>query len=261
MRPSNLLTDQGQVAGRAYADGNGDLQIQRLGYTGDAATVTRSITIGADAVHIDGVALDVSQPADTQVLTYDAAAQKIRFKPAAAGGGGTVAYGTSLPASPTDGQEAILVDSITNPTYQWRFRYNAGSSSAYKWEFIGGAPAMSAVDTSQAANFNGTWGDFATVGPAITVPRAGDYDYHFVINGLGSGSSDNYNVGVALGAGTPAKQYISYLPNGSQSLVLSGEARLTALAASQELRLRYLNGNATITIKNRTLKVWPVRVA
>ena len=44
-----------------------------------------------------------------------------------------VCYGTTLPASPVDGQEAILVDSVTNPTYQWRFRYNAGSTSAYKW--------------------------------------------------------------------------------------------------------------------------------
>src|SRR6516164_9624771 len=49
-----------------------------------------------------------------------------------------IPYGTTLPASPVDGQEAILVDSITNPTYQWRLRYNAGSTSAYKWEFVGG---------------------------------------------------------------------------------------------------------------------------
>ena len=47
-------------------------------------------------------------------------------------------YGTILPASPIDGQEYTLVDSLTNPSYQWRFRWNAGSSSAYKWEFVGG---------------------------------------------------------------------------------------------------------------------------
>ena len=42
---------------------------------------------------------------------------------------GVIAYGTSLPTAPTDGQEAVLVDNTTNPSYQWRFRYNAGSSS------------------------------------------------------------------------------------------------------------------------------------
>jgi len=38
----------------------------------------------------------------------------------------SIPYGTSLPTAPVDGQEAVLVDSVTNPTYQWRFRYNAG---------------------------------------------------------------------------------------------------------------------------------------
>src|SRR6516165_9884547 len=51
-----------------------------------------------------------------------------------------IPYGTSLPASPFDGQEAILVDSVTNPSYQWRFRFNAGSTSAYKWECVGATP-------------------------------------------------------------------------------------------------------------------------
>ena len=30
------------------------------------------------------------------------------------------AYGTTLPASPLNGDEAVLVDSVTNPSYQWR---------------------------------------------------------------------------------------------------------------------------------------------
>ena len=58
----------------------------------------------------------------------------------AAGSFSAVYYGTTFPVSPADGQEAILVDSVTNPSYQWRFRYNAGSSSPYKWEFVGGPP-------------------------------------------------------------------------------------------------------------------------
>ena len=62
-------------------------------------------------------------------------------------------YNTSLPTSPVDGQEAILVDSVTNPTYIWHFRYNAGSTSAYKWEFIGGAPAVSGAPSPGLAAF------------------------------------------------------------------------------------------------------------
>jgi len=88
----------------------------------------------------------------------------------------TIPYGTSLPASPTDGQLAILVDSITNPTYQWEFRYNLGSTSAYKWEFVGGTPGvvndMSDASVNLAAT--GTWYYFS---PPInfTLPRAGQY--------------------------------------------------------------------------------------
>src|SRR5262245_31416556 len=40
--------------------------------------------------------------------------------------------GTSFPANPTDGLEYVMVDNSGNPTYQWRFRYNGNSSSAYK---------------------------------------------------------------------------------------------------------------------------------
>src|SRR6516164_5696483 len=61
-------------------------------------------------------------------------------------------YGTSLPGSPIDGQEYVLVDSTTNPSYQWRFRYNAASTSAYKWEHVGGAPY---VNGGGSLNFAG----------------------------------------------------------------------------------------------------------
>jgi len=85
----------------------------------------------------------------------------------------TTAYGTTLPASPVDGQEAILVDSVTNPTYLWRFRYNAGSTSPYKWEYVGGTPWVWANNTS--SNNPGTSSADAGYGTIFTIPRAGDY--------------------------------------------------------------------------------------
>src|SRR5215475_3155557 len=83
-----------------------------------------------------------------------------------------VGYATTLPASPYDGQEAILVDSITTPTFLWRLRYNAGSTATYKWEFIGGLPLYIAGGSSNITTTTptaiaglGTW----------TVARTGDY--------------------------------------------------------------------------------------
>lgn len=81
-------------------------------------------------------------------------------------------YGTSLPASPVDGQTAVLVDSLSAPTWQWRFRYNAGSSSTYKWECIGGA-AYHGVPGGLGALTTTTLTDLG--GSTFTIPRSGVY--------------------------------------------------------------------------------------
>jgi len=91
----------------------------------------------------------------------------------------TVSYGTSFPIGPMDGQEYTLVDSITAPTYQWRFRYNAKRIDANKWEFIGGTPWRLIYDGVGTQFFNIAfsstgdgffWYQNAT---AINAPRAG----------------------------------------------------------------------------------------
>src|SRR5215471_880889 len=86
-------------------------------------------------------------------------------------------YGTSFPANPVDGQEHILVDSVSSPTYHWRFRYNAGHTvDAYKWELIGGTHAFSA-GSSSATPTSSTWIDAG--GPSFTLPRDGVYDFEW----------------------------------------------------------------------------------
>jgi len=96
-----------------------------------------------------------------------------------------VNYATTLPASPADGQEAILVDSVTNPTYSWRFRYNNGSTSAYKWEFVGGAPAI--IMVFAGGTYFSTATQYPTFvnptgGPTFTAPRAGEYVASATVN-------------------------------------------------------------------------------
>ena len=89
-------------------------------------------------------------------------------------GASTIAgIGTSLPASPSDGAEYTLVDSLTAPTYSWKFRYVAAKASN-KWVFIGGAAASSYVATGEGV-VGTTYAALATAGPSFTVPVAGDY--------------------------------------------------------------------------------------
>jgi microcystin-dependent protein len=108
------------------------------------------------------------------VNLYRAAPDVLKTDDSLAIGGGR---GTSFPASPVDGQQFILVDSITNPTYSWTFRYNAASSSAYKWEFIGGSP-LAVGNAPPPATFTTSSTTYVDVNgaPTVTLPRAGDYE-------------------------------------------------------------------------------------
>jgi hypothetical protein len=83
-----------------------------------------------------------------------------------------VTYSTTPPGTPVSGDEWILVPSTTNPSYQWRLRYNSASTSPYKWEFVGGSPLAGRYNANQAAASPGVWGG---LNPIISIPRAGEY--------------------------------------------------------------------------------------
>jgi hypothetical protein len=104
-----------------------------------------------------------------------------------------IPYGTTLPASPYNGQEAILVDSVTAPTWHWRLRYNAGSSSAFKWGFIGGTPLIGSSPGAISLSGVNTWQ--SVVAAALVAPRTGNY----MVAGVGVASHSAGGVSVYLG--------------------------------------------------------------
>jgi hypothetical protein len=183
-----------------------------------------------------------------------------RIPPAALG------YGTTLPGSPVDGQETVLVDSTTNPTYQWRFRYNAGSSSAYKWEFIGGAPVWTSDSAASASNTTITFveGDTAC---RITVARAGDY----IVSGTGRLATTTAATLAQAALGTTAAIASGVLITefrsptaGNNAGGYAGSARFNAVAASTIFCQGVRNGSGdsqTVSYQYRSLNVVPVRVS
>jgi len=173
------------------------------------------------------------------------------------------AYGTTLPASPADGQEAILVDSLTNPSYQWRFRYNASSTSAYKWEFIGGPDAYARNDNDETTATVGSWVDLATIGPQIVVPRAGEYLAHATSDGYCSVAGVS-SLAIALGlSGSVVATSFMTVPTSGVSNVMAIAAYRFTCAASDAVRMRYYNATASNTAhwQRRALTVQPVRVS
>jgi hypothetical protein len=99
-------------------------------------------------------------------------------------------YGLEWPISPIDGQEHILVDSFSNPTWFWRCRYNAGSTSTYKWEVIGAMPIL-IYKGGQVQKDAGSW--YTIYPDTIRAPRAGEYVCTASCRTLNNGGAGNYN--------------------------------------------------------------------
>lgn len=178
---------------------------------------------------------------------------------------GNLSYGTSLPGSPSDGDEAILVDSTTAPTYQWRFRYNAGSASSNKWEFIGGVPASDEVTTSQTTTST-TYTNLATTGPSVVLPLAGNYLVSIGTYALNSNTNNSSRMSYAIGA-TAASDNDCIIMDYTNNAVAANEAgnlfrvRLKAGLTAVTLTAKYRVTAGTGTFSNRFMSVTPVAVA
>ena len=167
-------------------------------------------------------------------------------------------YGTSLPSNPADGQEAILVDSLTNPTYQWRFRYNAGSSSAYKWEFIGGTSLYSEVLATQTATGVNVWIDMPTVGPQVTVPRAGVYEW-IAAAGISATVGGSCGLGMSFGGGTPAAGNSGYVVAAAPYVMATIIGQQTISAGSVAKLQYWANpGNPAVQVRKLWVRPWAV---
>lgn len=171
-------------------------------------------------------------------------------------------YDVSLPASPADEDLAVLVDSLTSPTYSWLFRYHAGSSNTDKWEALGPMPI---TKEPSALNFSQTPGtSYANLTNRVnfTVPRAGVYRVRtngwLVLTGgaiahlsLKKGSAtaldgDSINTAAAINAVSSARGYAPMSLSASDVL---------------ELQLRTTTAAIAVTVAGAILEVSPIRVS
>jgi len=174
------------------------------------------------------------------------------------GPGGTVERGTSLPPSPVDGQEYDYVADATNGVI-WHLRYRAASASAYKWEFVGGASLYAAVAASETTA-SGTYVDLTTVGPAVTLPLAGDYDIEHGAT-LGASGTCYLSMSYAIGATAAVDaDNVETSMGTSSAAAVARQARKTALAAATALTAKYRISGTGPSFSKRWLRVRPVRV-
>jgi hypothetical protein len=170
-------------------------------------------------------------------------------------------YGTSLPANPIDGQEAVLVDSLTNPSYQWRFRYNANSTSIYKWEYIGGSPAVSAYGGSDPV---ATGWNAVSNPPAVGFPRNGEYLFEY--SAMFNAASGSTLVGLGIGisgslAGNQAHGVPNAVAGGANYVQLAAVWNMLIVTSAQYAQHILYAGATGMNVNQRYLAVQPKRVS
>jgi hypothetical protein len=94
---------------------------------------------------------------------------------------------TTLPSSPYDGQQISFAADPTNGVI-WQLRYRSASSSAHKWEFLGGPPMVAEQVATGGVVFNTSYGVFSYA--TLAVPLSGDHDVRLnaAITGLTGGA-------------------------------------------------------------------------
>ena len=180
------------------------------------------------------------------------------------------ALSTGPPSNPSDGDIWIATGVDSNGTI-WQFRYNLGSSSSYKWEFLGGPPMIATVasaSTLDSASY--TDPTSGTTGPAIALTRPGDYLISGVATGqINTAAADTIGVAYALSGGTTYSAAdvdgaIHLANDGQMNTTLCFAERLhTGLGANTTVTMKYRNANTNASSQwtGRRLLVLPVRVS
>lgn len=172
-------------------------------------------------------------------------------------------YGTSFPADPADGEIAKLVDSVSDPSISWNFRFNARSLHVHRWEFQGGSRQVVASNSCWAMPPS-DWGNSSA--PVVPILWTGYYLF-----------TVEHTFKCQTGSAVEFSWTLQLLPShgsGQENPLLFGETLLspafaTSMPSSQtvvalaqegdEAAIRYA-GSASISVCNRRLVVTPVRL-
>lgn len=167
---------------------------------------------------------------------------------------------TTTPDDPTDGDEFVCqpADGIV-----WKFRYNATSTSDYKWEFIGGAALFDEVGGDSSANSTTTSTsptDLTVVGPQVTVPFAGEYEVTLSVNSVNTTAGSWSYAAVKIANAATSEFNCGVWTQNTNNTTGATTDILTCLA-NDTLKVRYWVSANTGGWKHRRLKVIPRRIS
>jgi len=196
--------------------------------------------------------------ADGDILVWDQLLGRYLARPA-----GGVELLTTLPSSDVyPGREMILTNDPNNPSYLWHLRYNADSPSLYKWEFIGGSPAL-AVTSPWEGTFSSAYVNVATPGPELQLPVGVGGDFLVEVGciarqaTLGREARMSYDLG-AISA-SDSDSCVSTLDD---FISISNKRRKVAVQSGALIRAKYRTSNSSdeASFRERWITVQPYRV-
>lgn len=179
--------------------------------------------------------------------------------------GGAVTVSTMAggpPGSPAD-KDVWVATAVDALGTRWAFQYNAGSGSAFKWEFIGGSAVSTYVATLENTS-SGTFVDLATVGPSVTIARAGDYTFDFGLTAVAIATGGGNGQGVLFKNGAANFGLIATvnMDNINSAANSTSMRQPITAAAADTYKVRYAITNGVSTsFQQRSLSVTPVRIA
>lgn len=185
--------------------------------------------------------------------------------------GGEVVLTQTLPASfsggimPADKSEVYYAADEANGIV-WKLRARiwnhdgTANASAFIWDVLGPATLFSAIEASENTA-SGTYTDLATVGPAIQVALAGDYELEFGANigAVGGTATPLMSVNVVAGAASDAlSAFVNTFTSAQGASVM--RKKIVTLAALATATAKYRSAAGTGSFSQRWLRLTPKRV-
>jgi hypothetical protein len=177
----------------------------------------------------------------------------------------TSAQFTTLLANitPTDGDTFTLIADAAQGI-DWRFVYVAGSASAFKWEFIGGAPIVrqddGTVQTNSAAYAIPAAGTGAQISAAVA--RAGDYEVsHYATYNMASATLASFGI-TFNAAATSLNLWQTSLSSATNiNLPGAGTKAMVGVTAGATIQPVMASSAGFVTALDRQLVIRPIRVS
>lgn len=171
---------------------------------------------------------------------------------------GTLAAGP--PAAPSD-KDIWIATAVDTSGTRWSFQYNSGSASIFKWEFIGGPPAIVEYTAGFVLSNGSAWVQYPTP-MNWTAARAGDYAFdafEWAVAPAGGNTLTQIGIQDETVAAFITTIAATYMATANQHFAAYGRYRQGTVSAGHTYGMRYWSNGAS-SHGRATFSITPIRI-